>query len=187
MFLRSLACTLLLASSSLALPVLGCAQMGEMMKPAADKPLLSPAATAKVTVGSAAIGVTYNSPSMRGRVIMGKLVPYGHVWRTGANPATTITTSTDLMFGNLLVPAGTHTLYTYPSETQWLLIINKQTGQWGTEYTQSMDLGRTPMKGSALPALQENMTITFEHTSGATTQLHIKWEKTDESVAVQAE
>ncbi len=184
MFLRSLACTLLLASSSLALPLLGCAQMGEMMKPAADKPLLSPAATAKVTVGSAAIGVTYNSPSMRGRVIMGKLVPYGHVWRTGANPATTITTSTDLMFGNLLVPAGTHTLYTYPSETQWLLIINKQTGQWGTEYNINEDLGRIPMQAKPMSAPQEVMSITFENTTPTSTELHVRWETTDRFVKI---
>ena len=162
--------------------------MGDMkMDQPSTKALPSPAASADVVLNGRKIHIAYNSPRARGRKIMGGLVPYGQVWRTGANPATTLVTATKLKIGDLEVPAGTYTLYTLPSADQWLLIINKQTGQWGTEYTQSMDLGRTPMKGSALPALQENMTITFEHTSGATTQLHIKWEKTDESVAVQAE
>ena len=74
-----------------------------------------------------------------------------------------------------------------PTADQWLLIINKQTGQWGTEYSESKDLGRTPMQGKTLPSSQEDMTISFEHTKGGSTELHIKWATTDEWVEVHAE
>jgi hypothetical protein len=183
MHLRTIACTLLLAASTLALPACAISQMDDM-KPAPSKPLLSPAATASATVGSATIGITYNAPSARGRKIMGGLVPYGRVWRTGANPATTITTSADLHFGTLFVPAGTHTLYTLPGEKEWLLILNKQTGQWGTEYNQAEDLGRVPMLAVPVASPQEVMSISFEHTSPTSTELHIRWETTDRYVKI---
>jgi len=186
MLLRTAARTLLLAAASLALPVLGCTQTSQMggMKPESGKPMLSPPANASVALGDAKIGVAYNAPSMRGRKIMGGLVPYGRWWRTGANPATTLTTSTDLHFGDLLVPAGTHTLYTYPSEKQWLLIVNKQTGQWGTEYDINQDLGRIPMLARPVATPQEVMSITFENTTPTSTELHVRWETTDRFVKI---
>ncbi|HUR81512.1 MAG TPA: DUF2911 domain-containing protein [Thermoanaerobaculia bacterium] len=91
------------------------------------------------------ITIDYSAPSKRERVIFGGLVPYGQVWRTGANAATTLTTNADLMIGSLHVPAGTYTLYTIPGEKEWTLIVNKQTGQWGTEYDQKQDLGRVKL------------------------------------------
>ena len=117
---------------------------------------------------------------------MGELVPYGKVWRTGANPATTLVTATDLKIGQLDVPAGTYTLYTLPSKDAWMLIVNRQTGQWGTVYDQSKDLGRTPMMSNGLAAPQEVMSISFDNTKGKTTELHVKWEKTDEFVTITA-
>jgi hypothetical protein len=157
--------------------------MGDM-KMDAGKKLPSPPATAETKLGSATIKITYNTPSIRGRKIMGGLVPFGQVWRTGANPATTLITSEDLKIGTLTVPAGTHTIYTLPGEKQWLLIINNQTGQWGTEYSEAKDLGRTPMMAKPMPAPQEVMSISFEHTTAASTELHIKWETTDEFVKI---
>ena len=151
------------------------------------KPIASPPATAEVSLNGKQVVIHYNTPSVRGREIFGGLVPYGQVWRTGANPATTLITPVSLHIGTLLVPAGTYTLYTLPSASQWLLIVNKQTGQWGTVYKQDMDLGRTPMQGKTLSAPQEKMSISFENTRGNTTQLHIKWETTDEYVTVKAE
>jgi hypothetical protein len=185
MFLRSLAtavCCTLLATAALAQD-----NMAGMNMDKAKGPLPSPAAIADVTLNGKAIKITYNSPSMRGRKIMGGLVPYGEVWRTGANPATTLITAGDLKIGTLTVPAGTYTLYTLPNADQWLLIVNKQTGQWGTVYNQDKDLGRTPMIGKTLPAPQEKMSISFEHTHGATTELHVKWDTTDEFVVVTAQ
>jgi len=159
------------------------AQMGDM-KMDSGKTMPSPPKTANATLGSAEIKITYNSPSIRGRKIMGGLVPYGQVWRTGANPATTIITSADLKIGTLSVPAGTHTIYTLPGESQWLLIVNDQTGQWGTEYSQEKDLGRTPMTAKPMSAPQEVMSISFEKTTASSTELHVRWEKTDEFVTI---
>lgn len=154
----------------------------------AQEPLLSPPATADTTLAGKTVTIHYNSPAIRGRVIMGGLVPYGQVWRTGANPATTLITATDLKIGTLDVPAGTYTLYTLPAApgTPWLLIVNKQTGQWGTEYHQEQDLGRTPLHFDKLSAPQESMSISFEKTTARSTELHVKWETTDEWVKVEA-
>jgi hypothetical protein len=177
--LASFACCLLMTSVSFA-------QMGDM-KADSSKPLPSPPAKASVQLNGKSVTIDYNTPHMRGRKIVGGLVPYGQVWRTGANPATTLKTSTNLKIGTLDVPAGTYTIYTLPNADKWLLIVNKQTGQWGTEYSQGQDLGRTPLTGKTLSSPQEVMSISFEHTAGASTELHVKWETTDEFVKVTAE
>lgn len=147
----------------------------------------SPPAVAETRLGGKALTIHYNKPSMRGRKIMGDLVPYGKVWRTGANPATSFTTAANLTIGALSVPAGSYTLYTMPAEpgTPWMLIVNKETGQWGTVYHEAQDLGRTPMHEDKLSSPQEVMTISFEKTSGSTTQLHVRWEGVDEWVEVK--
>ena len=181
MFLRTLACTLLVSTASVAAVVPANAQM---MSADSGKKLPSPAATIKAAVGSANLRINYNTPSIRGRKIMGGLVPYGQVWRTGANPATTLVTSEDLKFGTLTVPAGTHTIYTLPGQSQWLLIVNNQTGQWGTEYSEAKDLGRVPMTSKPMSSPQEVMSLSFEHTTPASTELHMKWETTDEYVTI---
>ena len=153
-----------------------------------DKPMPSPPAQADVTLNGKAITIHYNSPRLRGRKVGGEIAPYGKVWRTGANPATSFVAAGDLMVGDIHVPAGKYTLYTVPAApgTPWQLIINKQTGQWGTEYNQAQDLGRTPMQHSTLSSPQENMSISFEHTSGNTTELHVRWDTSDESVKIMA-
>jgi Protein of unknown function (DUF2911) len=186
-------CTPLLLALAFAATLTASAQMGNLDMPAKQtdasaKPLASPAAQTDVTLGATTITIHYNSPAMRGRVIMGGLVPYGQVWRTGANPATSFVTTGNLKIGSLTVPAGNYTLYTLPAApgTPWLLIINKQTGQWGTVYKQDMDLGRTPLHSEKLSTPQESMTITFEHTQKRSTDLHIKWDTTDQSVKIEA-
>jgi hypothetical protein len=150
------------------------------------KPMPSPPATASVTVAGGTIDIHYNTPQMRGRKIMGGLVPYGKVWRTGANPATTLITSVPLKFGALLVPAGTHTIYSLPSEDTWQLIINNQTGQWGLTYDQGKDLGRIPMLAMPMSAPQEGMSLSFENTTPTSTELHMRWETTDRYVVITA-
>jgi hypothetical protein len=119
----------------------------------------SPRDTTRASVGRATVVVDYGRPSKRGRDIFGGLVPYGEVWRTGANQATHFVTDKPLMFGSLMVPAGTYTIYTLPGSTSWKLIINKQTGQWGTAYDQAQDLGRVDMKVEKLAAAVEQFTI----------------------------
>jgi hypothetical protein len=165
---------------------------GSMPMPAAQsaapaKPLLSPNAMAETKLDGKSITIHYNSPAMRGRKIMGALVPYDKVWRTGANPATSFVTEANLKVGDLNVPAGSYTLYTLPEAPgkPWKLIINKQTGQWGTVYTESMDLGRTPMMSKPLATPQESMSISFEHVHGNTAELHVRWDKTDEWVKIE--
>ena len=138
------------------------------------KPMPSPPASADVRLDGKALLVNYNSPAMRGRKVMGGLVPYGKIWRTGANSATSFSSEADLMIGKLRVPAGKYTLFTLPAEpgTPWLLIVNKQTGQWGLEYHEDQDLGRTAMHHKTLPVPQESMSITFENTTMHQTELH---------------
>jgi len=156
-----------------------------MPAPTAGAPLPSPAATASVTVAGGTIDIHYNTPHLRGRHLGGpEIVPYGKVWRTGANPATTIITSVPLKFGNLLVPAGTHTIYSLPTAGVWQLIVNNETGQWGTEYKPEMDLGRIPMKSKPMTAPQEVMSLSFESTTTNSTELHIRWETTDRYVTI---
>lgn len=124
---------------------------------------------------------------MRGRKIFGGLVPYDKVWRTGANEATSFVTQADLKIGGTEVPAGSYTLYTLPNPTRWLLILNKQTGQWGTVYNEPMDLARIPMESKPLSPPQEKMSISFENTVGNSTELHIKWDTTNQYVPVTAQ
>ena len=155
--------------------------------PSGDQQLASPPATATVKLEGKTITIHYNTPSIRGRKIFGGLVPYDHWWRTGANPATTLITPVRLRIGKLDVPAGTYTLYTLPSQRDaWMLIVNKQTGQWGTIYHQDQDLGRTPMEQNALATPQETMSLSFANTHANETQLHMKWEKLDEFVTITA-
>src|SRR5688572_24450916 len=115
------------------------------------KPLSPPAKTNAVLNGKK-LSIDYSAPSKRGRAIMGELVPYGKVWRTGANAATTLKTEGDLMIGSVHVPAGSYTLYTIPGEKEWTLIISKETGQWGSNYDETKDLGRTKMAVKTLAA-----------------------------------
>jgi hypothetical protein len=151
------------------------------------KTMPSPPALVGVKLNAAQITIHYNTPSMRGRKIFGGLVPYGEVWRTGANPATSIKTTGAVKVGGVLVPAGSYTIYTLPSEGTWKLIINKQTGQWGTEYDQSKDLARIDMEKNTLATPQEKMSISFENTDGGATELHVRWDKTDVYVPVIAQ
>jgi hypothetical protein len=153
------------------------------------KPVASPPAQAETQLDGKTITIKYNSPRLRGRHLGGpEIVPYGQVWRTGANPATTLVTPVDLMIGDLKVPAGTYTLFTLPeSADKWTFIVSKKTGEWGIPYPEGNDLGRTPMMKASLSAPQEEMSISFEHTMGKKTQLHVKWETTDVYVPVIAQ
>jgi len=143
-------------------------------------------AKADVILSDATITIDYCAPSMHGRTIFGGVVPYGEVWRTGANAATTLKTSSNLQIGSLTVPAGTYTLYTLPTADGWTLIVNKQTGQWGTVYDKAQDLGRVPMSTGSNSVSVETFVIDFEKTMGSATELHLKWAGVDASVQVNA-
>lgn len=141
----------------------------------------SPHETAQATIEGQTISITYGRPYMKGRKIMGGLVPYGRVWRTGADEATTLKTAATLVIGGVTVPAGEYTLYTLPDAASWKLIINKQTGQWGTEYLQDQDLGRVDMKMATLAQPIEQLTITIEPAHGGGV-LRLQWDTTDLTV-----
>lgn len=130
------------------------------------------------------VTIEYSRPYAKGRKIMGGLVPYGKVWRTGANSATTLTTDTDLMIGETTVPAGKYTLYTVPDESSWKLIINKETGQWGTKYDEKQDLARVDMQVAQISGPVEQFTIAFDKVGGDGAKLKLVWENTSASVDV---
>ena len=145
----------------------------------------SPPGTAETVVNGKKVTIAYSRPSMRGRKIMGELVPFDKVWRTGANKSTEFKTEATLTVGNTVIPAGTYTIYTLPSATGWKLIINKQTGQWGTEYDQSKDLARIDMKVGKTAAPVEQFTITLTTVKSAV-NLKLEWETTSATVSFTA-
>lgn len=128
------------------------------------------------------IHIDYSSPRMKGRKIYGSLVPYGQVWRAGANEATTLIADTNLTVGGKEVPAGTYTLFTLPKEDKWTLIISKKTGEWGVPYPgEGDDFARVDMQASKLGSPMENFAIGLDSTGSACT-LHMDWESTRASV-----
>jgi len=167
-----------LFGAALAIVLAGCAGAQE------SRP--SPSGTADVTLTGQTISIQYSRPSMRGRKIMGGLVPYGEVWRTGANEATQISTPLNLTIGGANVPAGLYTLYSLVGEHNWKLIINKQTGQSGTEYHANQDLVRVDMQMGKTSAPVEQFTISWKKTGEAAADLIFEWETTRLTVPVKA-
>lgn len=139
---------------------------------------VSPRDSVTLLLGGKKIVVNYGRPSARGRKIVGGLVPYNRVWRTGANEATRFVTEADLEVGGMVIPRGSYTLFTLPSRTQWKMIINKQTGQWGTEYDPRQDFARINIENKQLTAPVEKLTFTLEQRTDSTGRLRIEWEKT---------
>src|SRR6202048_5092454 len=168
------------ALAVLLLPVftlLACAQEGS------KRPSPAAQAQCKFTDGKT-IKSDYSSPRMKGRKIFGGLVPYGEVWRAGANDATTLVTDTNLNIGGKDVPAGSYTIFTVPNADKWTLIISKKTGEWGIPYPgEGDDFVRVDMRVSQLPSPVENFTIGFDQ-AGGTCVLHLDWEKTRAAVDI---
>jgi len=131
--------------------------------------------TARATIGKATFSVDYGRPLARGRPILGNVVPYNDVWRTGANAATQFETSADITIGNLRVPAGKYTLWTKPSEKGVELIVNKQTGQWGTNYDYRQNLGRLDMTSETTATTTEKFTISIVPKDGRHGTLTMEW------------
>ena len=147
----------------------------------------SPPADTSQAVDGKTVSIHYSAPSKGGREIFGALVPYDKVWRTGANAATALKTDANLKIGTAAVPPGSYTLYSLPSSGTWKLIINKQTGQWGTKYDESQDLARVEMKKTTLASPQETMSITLDPFQGKASTLHVKWDTTEVAVPVTAQ
>ena len=156
------------------LVVLGLASSCNAQKPQ------SPKAEAK----SAHISISYGQPSVRGRVIFGQLVPYGQVWRTGANEATEITFKKDASFGGKKVKAGTYTLFTIPGEKEWTIILNsvlKQWGAFGYDKVKDKNVLETTVPSTKLSTVVEQFTISIPSSENA---VLLQWDKTSVSIPV---
>ena len=142
----------------------------------------SPEAKSSVTIAGKQITVDYYAPSMHGRKVMGGLVPYGQVWCTGANIATGITFPVDVQIGTLKLPKGTYSIWTLPTEKDWTLIINKESGQFHLDYNQSLDFGRTRMNVKTLPEPVETFRVDLRNDGGNKGTLALVWERTEASI-----
>jgi hypothetical protein len=131
--------------------------------------------TARATIGNARFVVDYGRPLARGRTLLGNVISYDRVWRTGANAATQFTTSVPITLGGLMVPAGTYTLWTVPHRAGVDLVVNRQTGQWGTEYNRAQDLGRAPMKAENVDTPLDKFTISIEPSDARHGTLVMSW------------
>jgi hypothetical protein len=131
--------------------------------------------TMRARIGDAAFTVDYGRPLARGRVLLGEVIPYDRVWRTGANAATQFTTSAPITLAGMQVPAGSYTLWTAPRANGVELIVNGQTGQWGTAYDGSRNLGTAPMTTETLPAPVEKFTISIVAADARRGTLAMEW------------
>jgi hypothetical protein len=141
----------------------------------------SPPADTSITIAGKKIHISYYAPSMHGRKIMGALVPYGVVWCTGANYATQIDTEADLDMGGLKMPKGSYSIWTLPNEKEWMLIINKEIGQFHLDYRSTKDFGRVKMDLKAMPAPVETFTIRLAQMGENQGRLSLIWERTEAS------
>lgn len=145
----------------------------------------SPHEEVSAAINGKKITISYGRPFKKGRVIFGGLEPWGKVWRTGADEATTFTTEADLMVGPLHVVAGTYSLFTIPNEKEWTLVLNKEAKQWGAfKYNQAMDYGRAAMKVARTSAPVEQLTISIDKKGDHEGVLKVAWDETAASIDI---
>lgn len=153
-----------------------------------ELPRLSPKASVSQVIGYTTITVEYGRPSTHGRKIWGDLVPYNTVWRTGANEATTIQFTTDVLLEGNKVPAGRYSLFTLPTETDWTIILNKVDNQWGAfNYKQDQDFLRFPIKPKPSLDFIESMIFYFCDITPNSVTLNLAWDKLKVSVNIEAD
>jgi hypothetical protein len=142
-------------------------------------PAASPACTLKQRVGLTDIEIVYSRPGVKGRTIFGGIVPYGQVWRTGANQATKITFSTPVKLESTDIPAGTYALFTIPGEDEWTIIISTNAAQWGAfQYNQKDDFARVKVAPVPLAQPVEAFTIDLNNIRDDSATLNLIWDKT---------
>ena len=175
-FVRSALLVAVVAAASVA-PAL--AQGG----PKLDMPAASPVGKFEQRVGLTDVAVIYGRPGVKGRKVFGELVPYGQVWRTGANTATSISFSTDVKFGGADVPAGKYALFTIPEAGEWTVILSKVTGQWGAyAYDPKDDQARIKVKPTKLAENVETLELGIGNLRDDSATLDIRWETTRVSI-----
>ena len=141
-------------------------------------PAPSPGQTIKQDFGLSTIELSYSRPAVRGRKIFGDIVPFGNVWRTGANNATTLTFGDEVTIGGTKVPAGKYGLLTIPEKNTWTVIISKQTDVTSpAAYKQDMDLVRVPVAVAKTKKAAESFTIQFANVKPTSCDLQIMWDK----------
>jgi hypothetical protein len=147
-------------------------------------PQPSPTQTIKQDFGISTAELIYSRPGIKNRKIFGDLVPYGKVWRTGANSATRLKFSDDVTFGGQTLKAGEYAVYTIPNEKEWDIIINKGSANWGTDYKQEDDVMRVKAKPTKLDQPVESFTMQFANVKANSMDLEIIWDKTAVSVPI---
>jgi hypothetical protein len=148
-------------------------------------PQASPPATVKQQIGITDFEVSYNRPGVKGRKIFGGLVPYGEVWRTGANTATKITFSTPVKLGDKEIAAGTYELFTIPGEKEWTVIIHENRSQWGSyTYDAKNDVARVTAPSTHLASPVETFAIWFNDVRDSSATLNFTWENTQVAVPI---
>jgi tetratricopeptide (TPR) repeat protein len=150
-------------------------------------PAPSPTQSVKQDFGISTIELNYSRPGMKGRKIFGDLVPYGKVWRTGANSATRLKFSDDVSIGGQVLKAGEYALYTVPNEKEWEIIINKGSANWGTDYKQEDDIFRVKATSVKLDQPVETFTMQFANVKSGSADLQIMWDKTLVSVPITSD
>jgi len=150
-----------------------------------ERTILSPRDSVSLALDTNVVTVNYGRPSMRGRKIMGHLVPWNTVWRTGANQATHFTTTFDMLLAGTPIPRGTYTLWTIPGPDLWKIIINRQTRQWGTQYDASQDLARFDVTPRTLASVVDTFTVRLSATSRTSGIMTLAWENTAVPVAFE--
>jgi hypothetical protein len=156
--------------------------------PALDLPQASPTATLKQRVGLTDIEITYSRPGMKGRKIFGGLEPWGEVWRAGANNATKVVFSTPVKINGTALPAGTYGLFALLGESEWQIIFNKISNQWGAyQYNQKDDVARIAAKPMKLAQPVETFTIEFNDLRDDSATLSLTWEKTQIALKLEVD
>lgn len=153
-----------------------------------DPPLISPHAVLQQRIGFTDITVDYSRPGKRGRVVMGNLVPYGRIWRVGANESTKITFSEDVKIEGHPVPKGTYALYAFPGPNEWIIVIHKNIAHWGDgrdQYNEKEDLIRFKVMPEKISDLQETFLIEFDELSHKRALMIWKWENTKVSFWIE--
>jgi Protein of unknown function (DUF2911) len=151
-------------------------------------PQASPSARLTQKVGLTDVVVDYSRPSTKGRKIFGELVPYGEVWRTGANGATIISFSTEVMIGGKKVPAGAYALYSIPGKSSWTMILSKNTKLWGAiGYNPQEDLIRFEATPSKTSRMYDSFEISFNNLTDSNADLSLKWEQTRVDFTIKTE
>jgi hypothetical protein len=172
------------AATALVIGLVGFAGVGGA---GAEEKRASPHDQASAALGGKRVTIQYGRPYKKGRPIFGALVPYGQIWRTGADEATILTTEGDIMIGTLRVPRGSYALFTLPEKNQWTLVVNKTAKQWGAfSYNTKEDLGRVPMKLGGAAAPVEQFTIELEPAGERKATLKLSWDKVVASVPLAA-